>query len=300
MMNRSQLFRWEFSILGIWLPVVKASTPVSLTDLATYDGTDYFMAYNDANDRFNPPSWITAVYHISFPQGDHVFIQYWCFHATSYIPDAFVVLPDPWNIWWHEGDWEMSQFVVKLDTSGSTIDEKLKPCSATASQHYTAQTLKWEPTPDTGVPSDYVNNQDYLERSGMRPLIYVAHLAHAQYFKASQFRISGTPSDNSGHQYKDGGVSWLGLRDIAGAASMIDTAGADLIYLEKDPIINRWTGYWGAKVQPGTIIPPHGDGTPGPKLRGPGAGGTGGLIQANPKAFHNNFLKVTQGSLAIP
>ena len=303
MMQRSKIYRWEFNpLLGQFVVDPQTGTPVTFSDLNTFNSNDDFMAFTDVNDRFSPPPDDFSLYFKSFPNSsnNYVFIQYWLFHMTSFTADIWVLPPTPFFQWWHEGDWEMSQFTVKLKDP-SVPDDKSKwliPFALTASQHYYGQTLKWEQTADIGVPGSYVNNQDYPERSDIdHPILYIAKNSHAIFFKNGEFTATGTPNINTGFQYE--AVNPL-IKDTTGSTTTINPDSSQMIFLEEVPIVNNWNGFWGLINSPGTVIPPHGDGPPSPSKRGPAEQGAGVTIQINPKGFHNSFLKTTQGSLSIP
>lgn len=292
MMNRAHIFEWVFKPFpGVWIPEIRARAPVTFADMRRHNDTAFWFGYNNERDRFKPPPGEYVVYHISFVAENHVFVQYWFFLATSYLPTGNA--PD---IWWHEGDWEMLQFVVKLNPEEKDIDKKLEPFAATASQHYYGQTLKWKRARGDNPPAN--QNQDYVQNRGMRPVIFVAQKSHAIYFRAGAFKTASGSPRNPQFQYGIPGALDT-LLDVTTTGRIKDTTGDELKYIAQEPIINRWKGFWGMVNQPGAFPPAHGDGPPSPKFRGPAEQGGPVLIQSDPKGFHNAYLKRNQQDIRI-
>jgi len=292
-MSRSKIFEWKYNVwLSSWLPDVRASNPVSLSDMSTYDASQFWFGFVDANDRFNPPSWPMRIYHLDFVSGDYAFLQYWMYFATSYLPVGGV--PD---VWWHEGDWEMYQFSVKLKDAANPSDKSkwYEPFAVTCSQHYYGQTLKWKAETGDNAPSS--QDQDYVEKSGEQPVLYVAIKSHALHLRSGKFKtVTGTPV-GSQHQYQVPTSTDIPT-DITGSAATRLPDSSHLIYIKKDPIINEWNGKWGAVNQPASI-PVFGNGPSSPKYRGPSEVGGSLTIQSDPKGFHNSYMKTGQ-SISIP
>lgn len=236
-LSRSKIYEWQYNaLLGIWLPGVKASNPVSLSDMSTYSASQYWFGFVDADDRSNPPAWDMQIYHVDYTSGDYVFLQYWMYCATSYLPVGNA--PD---VWWHEGDWEMCQCTVKLRDASNPSDKSkwYEPFAVTCSQHYYGQTLKWKAEVGDSPPSS--QNQDHVEKTGTQPVLYVALKSHAIYFRAGEFKTKSGAPVGSQHQYEVPTTLDIST-DITGAAATLVPDTSDLVYINKDPIINNWGG----------------------------------------------------------
>ena len=289
------------------LVIERESPPLSTLDLFNNDLSDGFITFAEilVGGTLVPVELPVAertsgqgptnIYYIGLTDGDYVFIQYWFFNTASYLPtqnNATAIAR-----YFHEGDWEAFQFTVKLQPTASQIDEKLLPFAGTGSQHFYGQTLKWD---DTGnSPSS--QNQDYLERVGFQPVIYVADRSHAIYFRKGRFKVGTGPVTNPQFQYDTPAPSWTildpvdSVADITGDATTIDPVGSHLQYIRNpdnnDDMIDRWTGRWGYpfEVLNGQFAPSS------PSFRGPVEKG-GSLTYRNAKSFHNSYLKTSQDS----
>jgi hypothetical protein len=130
---------------------------------------------SDANDR--------TLYHSSnrTDAPNFVFLQYWMFENFSQRPYGVPLDIDPPNIQ-HEGDVEHCHITIKLkEADAPAIKSKwLSPFAATASQHYYAQTLKWDLI--NGGAAANAHSQEHVQHANNRLFIYIAHGAHATYF----------------------------------------------------------------------------------------------------------------------
>lgn len=311
MLASAAIKRW---LLIPIVPPIKVLTevmppPLTLNDLGLNnfpppppEDDPFFLGYTAANQVFqtNPPAWENKrVYHKSFISGNHVFVQYWFFYPTSFLPFG----PMVGSLFWHEGDWEMFQFTVRLrdadDPTTEDVDESTKPYwmapfAVTASQHFYGQTLKWKQEDGDNPPAS--PNQDYIEKSGaFQPKVYVAAKSHATYLRAGEFETPiSTDTSNAGWAYMFP-PGYPTDRARGGGSTFVPTS-AQLSTLHP-PILNNWLGLWGRI--PG-ILDQGGNGPPSPSLRGPAEAGGVILIQSDPTGFHNSYLKSTQQHIAIP
>jgi len=119
------------------------------------------------------------------------FLQYWMFMNFSRRPFGIADIPfvqfDP-NVQ-HEGDVEHVQITIRHalpDDKDTDVDEStlkkfwLLPFAATASQHFYAQTIRWDIR--DGSQADDAHRQSFVEHENQRLVIYIALGAHATYF----------------------------------------------------------------------------------------------------------------------
>jgi len=190
----------------------------------------------------------------------HAFLQYYHFEPSSSLPDVLT--------FWHEGDWEMYQVAIKLDTSA----KELKPIAVTAAQHYYGQTIRWAEE-DNGPDSQ---DQDYVGKSGHRPQVYVAREAHATYFRDGDFRTR-TGTANHGDQY-DEAPTLAYIDDETGSDSHSYTLSIFTYF-----IMHHWQGLWGADL----IV--FGDGPPSPAYKEAYMN-----VWTDPKGFNNYYRKLDE------
>jgi len=239
---------------------LKEESPLTFTDLSTYDALHY---YQDLDDTYHKDhGGDEVVYCRGTVASGHAFLQYYHFETSSCIPGS----TDPW----HEGDWEMFQVAVKLDTG----EETMTPIAVTGSQHYYGQTIRW--ASDGNGPDSL--DQDYVGKSTDRPMIHVALRAHATYFRAaSAINVDSWPpasTANSGCQYDDG---WSLKKDATGSNSC-----AYELRTFHHSMISHWQGKWG-KDQ----FSPGADGPRSPKYRS-----TAVNVWDAPKGFNNYYRKL--------
>jgi hypothetical protein len=110
-------------------------------------------------------------------------LQDWMFYNFSQRMFGVPFDLNPPNVQ-HEGDMEHCQIAVKIkDTSDPSNKSKwIVPFGATASQHYYAQTLRWDIN-DGSAAAD-AHSQVHVEHQNDRLAIYVAAGAHATYLVA--------------------------------------------------------------------------------------------------------------------
>ena len=235
-----------------------ADDPLSFSDLSSHDTTDYYQ--NLYNAYRQSGAGTHEVYCRGTTASGHAFLQYWQFEPSSSLPDLLT--------FYHEGDWEMFQIAVKLDTSA----EELKPIAITGSQHYYGQTIRWAET-GNGPASQ---NQDYVGKSGHQPKVYVARETHATYFRNGDFRTR-SGSANHGDQYEE--APTIPHTDD-------ETGGNSYSYTLKifhNSMISHWNGNWG---EDGLPLVPHDDGPPSPRYRV-----TAVNVWTDPKGFNNYYRK---------
>jgi hypothetical protein len=137
--------------------LARAGEDLSLDLLSRYDvrGGDRLDEAGDplsAARRFQAdPAYADRAYARAVPDGDAVWLQYWLW--SYYNPKHLL------GFGRHEGDWELVQ--VRLGEDG-------EPEAATYSQHSHAEARDWE---------------DVRRHDGTHPIVYVAPLSHACYFR---------------------------------------------------------------------------------------------------------------------
>ena len=233
--------------------------PLSFSDLSSNDDLKFFQ---DLDDNYHKDHGGDAVVYCRGTEASgHAFLQYYHFETSSCIPGDTDL--------WHEGDWEMFQVAVKLDTS----EEEMTPIAVTASQHYYGQNIRW--ASEGNGPGSL--DQDYVGKSSDRPQVYVALRAHATYFRAATINVDSWPPGskaNSGCQYDDG---WSLKKDVTGSS-----ACSYELRSFHDSMISHWEGKWGKdQWSPGA------DGPRSPKYRA-----TAVNMWDNPKGFNNYYRKL--------
>ncbi len=194
---------------------------------------------------------------------------------------------------WHEGDWEMFQVAIKMDTENKTA----KPFSATASQHYYGQTLKWNAEEGDNPPTD--RDQDYVDKNeDGRPKIYVAKKSHATYFRTDLIdgNLSGCPGPI---QYNE--VTTLTTAvDVTGGNAKPNYSNSKYKLINLEAPVFDWEGRWG---ESGTSIVGFGLYWDYPPVhyqapRGPGYRETHSnpniLIIEKPILFNDSYVKPGQ------
>jgi len=244
-----------------WPDEKVTSKPLDFDDLVDHDWDNY---YQDIDNNYRESgAGVRVVYcrGTTDTEKTHAFLQYYHFEPSSSLPDTLT--------FWHEGDWEMFQIAVKLDTS----QEEMTPIAVTAAQHYYGQTIRWNEEGNGPGSQD----QDYVGKSVHRPKVYVARETHATYFRDGDFRCSWEPgtTDNHGDQY-DEAPTIPYLDDETGTV-----AHSYSLLVFQNSMISHWRGLWGADL----II--YGDGPPGPAYKS-----TAVNAWDAPKAFNNYYRKL--------
>jgi len=233
--------------------------PLSFSDLrGTHDATNYYQNIDDNYHQGHGGD--PVVYCRGTVASGHAFLQYYHFETSSCWPESSTP--------YHEGDWEMFQIAVKLDTG----EEQMTPIAVTGAQHYYGQTIRWAAIGNGPASQD----QDYVGKSDHRPKVYVALNAHATYFRDGDFKTR-TGSDNHGDQYDSAPNDWPTYDDETGAS----TCTYELRTFH-DSMISDWKGKWGRDR-----FLPKADGPYGPKYKE-----TAEMVWDDPKGFHNYYLKL--------
>jgi len=128
-----------------------------------YDDEFYYMDFSETSLQKQGPD--KEIYSRAKVVENIVFVQYWMFYPSSTRGTRNAKKEDLV----HEGDWEMMQVAVKLDTTNKI----LTPEGATASQHYWGKTFLWDKV-------EKANKQN--------PVIYIAGGSHATYFTKGEHR----------------------------------------------------------------------------------------------------------------
>lgn len=238
-----------------------ATAPLDFSDLTgSHDTVNH---YQDLDDSYRQSGAGTkTVFCRGTTQGGYVYLQYWHFEPSSSLPDVLT--------FYHEGDWEMFQIAAKLDTG----NENLTPIAVTGGQHFYGQTIRWDSIGNGPTSQD----QDYVEKSGHRPKIYVAREGHATYFRDGDFRSPiSISTDNHGEQYLPA-PTINHIDDETGSLSHNYT-----LSIFHDNMIPDWKGLWGAR-----LVGPNRNGPPSPAL------GTTAVVNrwADPKLFNNYYRKL--------
>jgi len=192
-----------------------------------------------------------TIYHSANKENaaNFVFLQYWMFEMFSTTSIVFGIEPDVF----HEGDLEYVQIAVQLSDDARPSEKKawLKPFGATASQHFYAQTLKWDINDGSGSPFD-AHNQEHVEHRDERLVIYVALGSHATYFAADYDIDVAEIGLNVGAflgtqvQYNSIGVGLVDVTypdKVIGPYQLVPLNGSEL-----DTFFGRW-GYSGLSCE---------------------------------------------------
>ena len=235
--------------------------PLDLPDLAgDHDTTDHYQDILDTARQTGGGS--PVVYGRGTVASGHAFLQYWHFEPSSSLPEFTTV--------YHEGDWEMFQIAVKLDTSAKAMT----PIAVTGSQHDYGQTIRWAQIGNgPGSP-----DQDYVGKSGDQPLVYVALRSHATYFRNGYFRTKISATDNHGYQYHPAPADLPQFDDRTG-----DSSHQYTLRTFHDNMISHWQGRWG---QDSWVLGDSDDGPRSPRYRA-----TAVTMWTDPKGFNNFYRK---------
>ncbi len=167
---------------------------------------------------------------------NHIFIQYWMYYTASYRPKKTFMTAQ----FTHDGDWEMVQFCVNINTHKKKKTDWFLPFAVTGSQHYYGQTLGWK----LGVSSSksakkqrFVTTQD----DGNRPEIFVAENTHATYFRNG--KIDSYVFGKLGTQVQYDNSPNAGYDEVS--TSLTEVAKFDLYPLYTNSFLCNWEGFWG-------------------------------------------------------
>jgi hypothetical protein len=216
-----------------------------------------------------------------------VFLQFWMFENFSRRPFGIFGMPFNPNVQ-HEGDMEHCQIAVRLaDPSDLSLKAKwVTPFGATASQHYYAQTLKWD-LHDGSSPAN-AHSQEHVEHVNNRLAIYVALGAHATYF-AGDANIE--VPDVNGHlgtqQQYDPNPE--GAYDISAPAVEIDY---ELVHVD-DILLGTFNGRWGYLLNGNPDSFSNGPSGP-PHRSAHTASGNVVNLRNQPRTLHNLSRKTSQ------
>jgi probable HAF family extracellular repeat protein len=186
-------------------------------------GGDYLDEANNYTTDYQAlhaqPQYAHQIYgrDVAYPDGTHV-LQYWFF---LYYNQKYWLCCGAGV---HEGDWEGIQ--IFTDASGT-------PINATYSQHDGAEVCTWS----------------IVQRSGRRPIVYVAWGSHASYFRPGAHPVGG------------------GFNDTANGDGQIKVPLVTDISASPLPSWVAWPGLWGASS--GVDASPGGPGTKGDQWTDP-------------------------------
>ena len=248
-----------------------AQEDLSFSDLSgDHDDEEYYQRFNDPNEDRQRSTGTHVVYCRGVKAGSYLYLQYWMFEPSSTTP-YLGTWPVGARAYVHEGDWEMVQVNLELDTTAEEID----PHSCTASQHYYGQSLDWdEEEGDTAPPAA---GHDYVGKNGHRPIVYIAVGAHAVYFRTGgHVDVNAWPpgvTEDEGCQYNNGYSCWE-----ACAANTV--WGYSLKHVLDDDMVGEWEGRWGDSQ---SELEDYEKGPRSPKWRKGSAN-----MWLNPRIFHNN------------
>ncbi len=233
----------------------RGSSVLDLLSVPGWDSKEYYIDF---------PEWTLKVpFHIGYgstvfsrgkvseePLQNLVFIQYWMWYpsSTEGSKNAKDNAEDEKSpVIYHEGDWEMMQVAVKMDTDL----EFLEPKGVTASQHYEGQSKNWL---DIQVVNKY------------QPVVYIAGGSHATFFESKEILF-----------YKGPALPFA--EDIKIWDYTIPTMSSPEVYnlLPLEPLETAavkwwlWKGWWGAfckNKNVESIIRKASNGPRSPKYRG--------------------------------
>jgi hypothetical protein len=239
------------------------------------------------DDKRRDGSGDPVVYHYTDTgaEPNYVFLQSWMFYPSSETDLTRV----PGQTMFHEGDWEMFQFTIRRrDLLNPHLKSTwLQPFAATASQHYYGQTLKWKADSDDIGPA--FQDQDYIEKSGDRPVIYVAKGTHATYFRSGDFYTTPGENPQTQHQYESIPPDRLTHYTYDTTLPPSTAYQFELREIEQDDrLVRYWRGRWGKAG--------FEDGPVSPEYRSTGSLPTSIFLLRQPSLFHNTFLKTEQAT----
>jgi len=224
------------------------------------------------------------------------FLQYWMFMNFSRSPFG-IPFGFSGNVF-HEGDVEHLQITVRHalpdDQETEQDESKLKkfwllPFAATASQHFYAQTLKWDIR--NGKKAKNAHSQSFVEHKNQRLAIYIALGAHATYL-AEDDKID-VPDFNARlgtvEQYD---ASPNGAFDKVDSTTKTEYS---LLSLENS-FLGTFKGRWGFFVCDEAGSPTEKNGPPGPPNRfALDMGDKKVILIREPKKMHNLTIKNIDG-----
>jgi hypothetical protein len=258
-------------------------------DWSSFTPNQQAILTSDADDR--------VLYH-SANRADaqnFIFLQYWMFENFSRRPFGIFGLPANPNVQ-HEGDVEHCHITIRLkDLNVSLLKAKwLSPFAATASQHYYAQTLKWDL--NDSASSANAHSQEHVEHVNNRLVVYVAHGAHATYF-ASDPNIA-VEGGALGTQIQYEAIPGLSGYDVTSPAKTFPSY--ELWHVDSAPL-GMFQGHWGF-FDPNDTGSFSENGPPGPNDRSANTSGGGRVnLRMHPKELHNLSRKTSQQTeLFIP
>ena len=250
-------------------------------DLSGFSAAERAILATDAGEE--------TVYHSANTEdaNNFVFLQFWMFENFSQRPFGIPFDLDPPNVQ-HEGDMEHCQIAVRLsDSADASLKAKwVVPFGATASQHYYAQTLKWDIN-DGSAPAN-AHSQEHVEHTDNRLAIYVALGAHATYFAADgDIEVPDVGGVLGTQQQYDPNPE--GAYDVSGPADEIEY---DLMHVD-DVLLGSFEGRWGYLINgdPDSFS----NGPSGPPHRAAHAsGGAEVILKTRPQDLHNMSRKTSQ------
>jgi hypothetical protein len=212
------------------------------------------------------------------------FLQYWMFETYSsapfnmpgYVP-GFII--HEWPIVHHEGDLEHVQVALRLFDPSDRWDRSswLQPIAVTASQHYYAQTVKWNAY-DGDAPERAYLQTHVQHTENARFSVFVALGAHATYLAADPY-IKSAQGPGEGvlgceRQYEiadpQADVYDQTCNPISGGnecspGSVLPVENYSFVKLDQSGLFWEYLGRWGFR----TVMPDMvGDkGPPGPQER---------------------------------
>ena len=189
-----------------------------------------------------------AMYHATNIEetDEFVFLQYFMFENFSTRMYAEFVPFSGFPYVQHEGDMEYFQIAIRLADSESPTERSdwLRPFGVTASQHYYAQTIRWDEN-DGGPPAN--QDQDHVEHVGGRPMIYVAEGAHATYLMESDsFNVpwpggTETPCLGTQAQYETASTTF----DRTSPSRTVPAYSLIPLDSEEGDLVSQYSGRWG-------------------------------------------------------
>lgn len=254
---------------------------VSDGDLSNYTPAELAILTTDAGEE--------TLYHSANTTNatDFVFLQFWMFENFSRRPFGILGLPANPNVQ-HEGDMEHCQIAIRLADQADSSNKArwIEPFGATVSQHYYAQTLKWDL--NDGSAAANAHSQERVEHTGGRLAIYVSLGAHATYFAEDQdIEVPDINAHLGTQQQYDGNPE--GAYDITGPAVETDY---ELAHID-DVLLGSFEGRWGylRRNDPGSFA----NGPPGPPHRSAhDDAGADVLLRTRPRDLHNMSRKTSQ------
>jgi hypothetical protein len=265
-----------------------SASTIPTGDLSDYSAAEIAILTTDSGEE--------TVYHSAntTDANNFAFLQFWMFENFSRRPFGIAGMPFNSNVQ-HEGDMEHCQIAVRLKDTANAVNKAkwILPFGATVSQHYYAQTLKWDL--NDGSAASNAHSQDHVEHNNNRLAVYVCLGAHATYFaEDADIDVPDLNSHLGTQEQYDPTPN--GAYDVAGPANEISYTMTHV----DNVLLGSFQGRWGYlkngdpdSFSNGPAGPPH--------RAAKDSSGNHVNLRSRPKDLHNLSRKTSQeAEMEIP